>query len=157
AEAGQAAQDGLVVAELTIAVQLHEVGEQAVDVVHEVRTLRVARDLGAHPRFQVGVGLGAHGVGLLAPGGDLGLERSAGRRQQRQLGDLGVQLGDRLFEFEIVRGHKASVEEEAPMALRKAAEPRAGNVPEQARVQSSFAKGWLAWTTWSKRSVATWV
>ncbi|MNI22318.1 hypothetical protein D3C73_758700 [compost metagenome] len=105
AEAGQAPDDRLVVAELTVAVQFDEIREQAVEVVDEVRTLRVTRDLGAHPRVQVGVGFDAQGVGLLAQGGDLALERAAGRRQQRQLGDLGVQLGDRLFEFEVVRGH----------------------------------------------------
>ncbi|MNN27733.1 hypothetical protein D3C81_1412760 [compost metagenome] len=109
AEAGQAADDRLIVAELTVAVQFHEVGEQALEVVDEVRALRVARDLGAHPRVKIGVGLDAQGVGLLAQGGDLGLERAAGRGQMRQLRDLGFQLGDGLFEFEVVRGHKASV------------------------------------------------
>ena len=105
AKARQAADDGLVVSELAVSAQLDEVGEQPGDVIHQVRPLRVARDLRLHPGIKRGVGLVPHLRGLAAQAGDLGLEGVLGRGQQRQLLDLGFQIGDRLFEIEIVRGH----------------------------------------------------
>ena len=66
-EAGQAADDGLVVGKAAVAVELFEVGEDVLDVVQGVRPLRVAgHDLDlARSLFQplcseIEVGLKAH-------------------------------------------------------------------------------------------------
>ena len=50
AEAAEAADDGVVVAELAVAGERRELGDQRADVVETVRPLRMARDLGLLPR-----------------------------------------------------------------------------------------------------------
>ena len=61
AEAGQAALDGGVVAEVAVAVQLAELAADQLDVVLEQRPLRVAGDLHRLPGAEVVVGLAEQG------------------------------------------------------------------------------------------------
>ena len=57
AEAAEAADDGLVVAELAVAGERHELGDQPGDVVEAMRPLRMAGDLRLLPGRQLGVEL----------------------------------------------------------------------------------------------------
>ncbi len=96
---GQAADDGVVVGEAAIAVQLVEAGEEALDVVEGVRPGRVARDEHALPRRQVGVELAANLLGARPQrlDGSLTLRRP---RQHAERFDLLQQHADRFFELE---------------------------------------------------------
>ena len=108
AEPGEAADDGLVVAELAIALQLDEIREQPFDIVDKMRSLGVAGDLGLHPGIKAGVGFLPELLRLFAQLLDLRIERAGGRREQVQLLDLRLEIGDRLFKLEVVHGPKAS-------------------------------------------------
>ncbi len=52
AETAEAADDGVIVAELAVARQRREIADQAIDIVEAMRPLRMARDLGLLPRRQ---------------------------------------------------------------------------------------------------------
>ena len=110
AEAAEAADDRLVVAELAVAGERHEVGDQRGDVVEAVRPLGMARHLRLLPGRELGIellerlrGLGLEAGNLLADGDRVlaGLERA-------QLLDLGLELGHRLFEVEVA-AHQAAL------------------------------------------------
>ena len=103
AEAPEAADDGRVVAELAVAGERHEIGDQAFDVVEAMRPLRVAGDLRLLPGGEVGIEflqrrrrLGLQPADLVADG-----DRVAGLAHGAQFLDLGLQFGHRLFEIEI--------------------------------------------------------
>ena len=55
AEAAEAADDRVVLAELAVAGEGDEIGDQGCDVVEAMRPLRMARDLRLLPRRQLGV------------------------------------------------------------------------------------------------------
>ncbi len=97
-----AGDDGVIVGEAAIAVQLDEVGEQALDVVERGRARRVPRHLHALPRRQVAVEIAAHGVDAAFEPRDLLVAILAGLERGKRL-DLLQQLADRFFEFEEVR------------------------------------------------------
>src|SRR5262249_46475731 len=108
-ETTEAADDRLVVAELAVAGDRREIADQSVDVVQAVRPLRVARHLRLLPRREVGKqrlqrlgGAGLEALDLLAD-----RHRVAARLHGAQLLDLGLELGNRLFEVEIA-AHRAS-------------------------------------------------
>ena len=73
------------------------------DIVEAVRPLRMARDLGLLPRRQIGVEIGERVGRLALETGDLLADRrrGVGIGERAQLLDLGLDLGDRLFEIEV--------------------------------------------------------
>ena len=104
AEAPEAADDRLVLAEHAVSGQRREVGDERFRVVGEMRALRVARDLRLLPRregrVEVGERLGRPRLQphhLLADG-----RRVAVEVQGPELVHLGVDVGDGLFEVEVV-------------------------------------------------------
>ena len=103
AEAAEAADQGLVLAELAVAGERHELRDQPADVVEAMRPLRMARHLGFLPRRQLGVEvperqrrLGFEPADVLGDGDGV-----AALLHRAQLLDLGFQLGHRFFEIEI--------------------------------------------------------
>ena len=109
AEAAEAADDRLVVAELAVAGERHEVGDQRADIVEAVRPLGMAGDLGLLPGRELGIevlerlrGLGLEAGDLLADRG-----RAVAGLERAQFLDLGLELGHRLFKIEIT-AHRAS-------------------------------------------------
>ena len=103
AEAAEAADDGRVLAELAVAGEWNEFGEQAGDGIEAMRALRMARHLRLLPGRQVGIellqgegGLGLEAVDLVADG-----DGRAALAHGAQFLDLGLELGHRLFEVEI--------------------------------------------------------
>ena len=118
AKPAEAADDGLVVAELPVPGERREVLHQALDELGGMRPLWMARDLRLLPGCQLGVEfpqrlvrLGLEALDLVADGDGV-----AARRHGAQLLDLGLQFGDRLFEIEI-----------AAHGAPEAARERAGN------------------------------
>jgi len=100
-EAGEAADDGLVVRIAAVAVQFAEVAEHAGDVVQSVGPLRMARDLRDLPGGELAVDLLGQLLALLREPRDL--VGNVDRRvlvHETQLVDLLLQFGDRLFEVE---------------------------------------------------------
>ena len=102
-----------VLAELAVAGQRHEIGDQRGDVIEAMRPLRMARDLRLLPRRQFAIeflerlrGLAFDAVDLLADGDGIavGLQRA-------QFLDLGLELGHRFFEVEIGAHHAISVQQ----------------------------------------------
>jgi hypothetical protein len=80
AEARETAKDRVIVHELAIARELDEFLEQAAHIIHEVRPLRVARDLCFLPGIEMRVDVLELLLGLLAQLADLVLDgRAAGR------------------------------------------------------------------------------
>ena len=108
AESSQAADQGLIVGEFPVAAQLDEIVDKAGDIVDEVRAFRVARDLRLLPGIEMGVGLSPPFGDAAAQRGDLGVERARtlGFGELRQLFELGLEIGDRAFEIQIVGGHR---------------------------------------------------
>src|SRR5262249_20276473 len=71
AEASEAGDDRLVLAELAVAPDRHESGEQAGHVIHTVRALGMARDLGLLPGRERGIELFERLAGFGLEAGDL--------------------------------------------------------------------------------------
>ena len=108
AEAAEAADDRVVVAELAVAGQGHEVGDQGADIVEAMGPLGMAGDLRLLPRRELGIEvlerlrrLGLQAGDLLADCG-----RAVAGLQRAQFLELGLELGHRLFEIEIA-AHRA--------------------------------------------------
>jgi hypothetical protein len=100
-EAGQTADDRLVVRESAVAVQFLEVGEDLGHVVERVGALRMTRDLGHLPRRQARVDVLRQQQALLAETIDLLGDVDRGFvLHVTQLFDLRFELGDRLLEVE---------------------------------------------------------
>ena len=101
----EASHDGGVVGEFPVAVDLHPIGEEHLNVIEGVRTLRMARDLGFLPGAQMGVNLAAEVLKLAPEPLDLG-------RPVFPPGDLGqifdslLQLLDRLLDVFIFQGQR---------------------------------------------------
>ena len=86
--------------------QFFEVSENALDVVECVRPLRVARELRDLPRRQVGENGFGDGLALgFEPRDFLGDIDFVIVADEAQLFDLGLKLGDRLFEVEKTMFH----------------------------------------------------
>ena len=105
-EAGEAADDGLVIAKIAVAMQLFEVREHMFHVIKGIRPLGMTRDEGDLPRRELAVDVLGQGLALDFQAADL--FRDIHRRivlDEAQLLDLGFQLGHRLFEFEKGRFH----------------------------------------------------
>ena len=103
----ETAHDRLVISELAVAAKFDELVDQTTDVVDEVRSLRVAGDLGLLPGVEMGIGFQPHSLYACAQRHDLRVEGSGSGRLEklRKLIDLGFELRDRALEFQIVRGH----------------------------------------------------
>ena len=103
AEAAEAADDGLVVAEFAVAGERNEIGDQAGDIVEAMRPLRMARHLRLLPGRQVGIELLERQRRLHLEPADLVADRDRGiaLAHGAQFLDLGLQFGHRLFEIEI--------------------------------------------------------
>ena len=108
-KACQAADNGMVIGIVTVAMQFLEIGEQPDDVIHAVGTLRMARKLRDLPRRQAGKnGFGQFAAFCLELV-DLFADVDVGIIADIvQLVDLRLQLGDRLLEFEKVEIHGGS-------------------------------------------------
>ncbi len=106
AETPEPAHDGLVVGELAVPPEFDEIVDQALHIVQEVRPVGMARHLGLLPCVELGVGLAAQAVHLGAQGQEVAVERvgSGGLGQLVELLDLGLDLGDRLLEIQVMAG-----------------------------------------------------
>ena len=94
ADAGEAADEGAVIAEAAVAAHFHEVTGEELEVVEGVGAGGMADDLDALPGGEVGVEL----VALLL---ELGFERlDLGAGVGDVLGELGLERLDFLFEFD---------------------------------------------------------
>ena len=102
-EPSDAADDRLVLAEIAVAGERREILHEPVDVVAEMRPLRVPCDLRLLPGGELGIGLfqGVARLGLEL--GELLLNRNGALLggERPELGDLTFKLGNRLFEIEI--------------------------------------------------------
>ena len=97
-EARQPANDGSVVRERAVSVQLLPLLEQVVDVLERVGPVRMARELDLLPRRQIGEELTGEATSLLFQAAELGLELAIALREAAQLLDARYELDDRLFE-----------------------------------------------------------
>ena len=102
-QAADAADDGLVLAEIAVAGERGEVLDQRIDVMPEMRALGMAGDLRLLPRRQLGIGFlqGFARLGLELGEFLFDRDRALLGGERFQLGDLALQLGDGLFEIEI--------------------------------------------------------
>ena len=95
-EGAQTGEHRLVVAEVAVAVELDDVGEERLDVVLGLGSLGVARDLDAVPRREVLVGVVAQPLDLLGELLDLGGEFGVvGEVETAKLVDLGLEVDER--------------------------------------------------------------
>ena len=108
AKAAEAGDDRLVLAELSVAGERLEIGDEAGDVVLCVRPVGMAGDLRLLPGRQPGIDAGERVARLALERRDLVGDRDAvgARLQPPQLLDLAFEVGDRLFEVE-VGSHRA--------------------------------------------------
>ncbi len=101
-ELGKSTEDGGIVAKAAVAAEGDEFLEGMFDIVAKVRARRMARDLRLLPRRQRLVDrpqqLGALALDALELFVDIDIVAIGGGAQ---LGNLGLQFGDRLFEFEV--------------------------------------------------------
>ena len=102
-EPADAADNGLILGEEAVSGERREILDQRLDVVAEMRTFGMARNLRLLPGGELGIGLLKGLPGLPLELGKLLLDGNrvllAGERFQ--LGDLAFELGNRLFEIEI--------------------------------------------------------
>ena len=103
AEPAETADDRRVLAKLPVTRQGREIVHERLDIVAEMRPLRMPRDLRFLPGREIGIkigqcllGLGFETRQLLANGYGVAL-----RREHAQFQDLGFKLGDRFFKVEI--------------------------------------------------------
>jgi len=105
AESGEAAEEGLVIAELAVAVELAELAADHVDVVFEEGTLGVAGHLHGLPGTEVVVGFAEEGGAVGAQLAKLlGVIDLFGGLEGLKVPDLGFELGEGLFELQDVPG-----------------------------------------------------
>ncbi len=110
AEAAETADDRIVVAELAVAGERHEIGDQGVDEFETMRALRMARDLGFLPgrQFFVEFPQRLRRLGLKPRDFLFDLDLAAVGLNGAQFLDLGFEFGKRFFEIEVGahRSHK---------------------------------------------------
>ena len=99
-QTGNTANDCSVVGEMTVAVQFVELGEDVLDVVQGVRTFRVTCQACDLPAGQLAEDVFGQRFALVLQAGNLiaDIQRIV-ITDQAQLFDLGLQVGDRLFEI----------------------------------------------------------
>src|SRR5690606_36467062 len=98
--------DGGVIGEMAITVQLFDFGEQVLDVIEGVGPLRVPGQAGDLPAGQVAEdSLGERFALVLQAGDFIADVQRVVITNQAQFFDLGLQVGDRLFEIEEIRVH----------------------------------------------------
>jgi hypothetical protein len=109
-ESRQPANDRLVVGEPPITVQLFKSGEDILDIVVGIGSLRMACDLGDLPRGELRVNVLGERLSLDFETADF-FRNVYGRfvLRETKLFDLRFQLGNRLFKFEKCRFHSAIV------------------------------------------------
>ena len=100
-EAGEAADDRRIVAEVAVAVDLEPVGEDVLDVVEGEGAVDVAGELGALPAAEVGEDLFAQLLGLLLQLLDVAGEIDLFRGIFAQFANLLLQLDERFFKIQI--------------------------------------------------------
>ncbi len=106
-EAGNATDDRRVVGEMPVAVQFLEIAEQVADVVEGIGTLGMARELGDLPTGQIAEDVFGERLALVLQTRDFVADvQRIVVAHQAQLFDLGLQVGDRLFEIKKVRVHR---------------------------------------------------
>ena len=102
-EPGEPADDRFVIAEVPVAGEFLELLEDRADEIREVWPVGMARHLRDAPGIEIGVDLlqllGRFGLQLGQLVGDR--RTILARGKGFQFGDLGIELGDRFFEFEI--------------------------------------------------------
>ena len=110
-DAGEAAEDRRIFAIGPVAGQRHELIGDSGDIILEVRSLGMARDLRLLPRRQFRISVGEQlrrlGLELVDFGLDVDLAAVGGFLE---LADSRLELGDRLFEVEVGQ-RRVSVEE----------------------------------------------
>src|SRR5690606_23958006 len=105
-QAADAADQRMIVGVHPVAVQLLEIGEAALDVVHRVRPLRMARELNHLPRRQIREDTARQRLALLAKPLDLLVDVDLGVvADELQRVDLRLELGDRLLEIQEFQVH----------------------------------------------------
>ena len=102
-EAAKAGLNGRVFGKLAIASHGLPFGDQRLDVIGEVRPLRMTRDLGLLPGREFFVDFHQRLVGAARQAVDLLVDADGliGRCKRLELGDLAFKIGYRLFEIEI--------------------------------------------------------
>ena len=101
------ANDGRVIGEVAITVQFFELGEQVIDVVKGIGPLRVAGQTGDLPAGQIAEDAFGERFALVLQAGNLIADvQRVVVTNQAQFFDLGLQVGDRLFEIQEVRVHR---------------------------------------------------
>ena len=104
-EGGQAGDDGGVLAEAAVALELDPVGQEALHVVRRVGTVGVPRELHLLHRRQLGEELAGEARGLLLEAQELGLEAAVGGGEGAQLLHLVDEVDDGLLERQYKSGH----------------------------------------------------
>ena len=101
------ANDGRVIGEVAITVQFFELGEQVIDVIKGIGPLRVAGQTGDLPAGQIAEDAFGERFALVLQAGNLIADvQRVVVTNQAQFFDLGLQVGDRLFEIQEVRVHR---------------------------------------------------
>jgi hypothetical protein len=101
AKPAETADDRLVLGEVAVPGERHEILDQAGDIVLEVRPLRMTRDLRLLPGRQPGIGVAQHAFGLGLQLVDLGIDVDrAGLRSFAQFGNARFQFRERFFEIQ---------------------------------------------------------
>jgi hypothetical protein len=140
-DAREPADDRRIVGERPIPGQRQEIVRDPGDIILEVRPIRMARDLRLLPRGQLGVSVAQQLVGLGLQAGDLGVDVDVDVRvacRLAQLGDFRLQLGDRLFEIQVIQQSAARVGRSCRKGQR-----------------APVASGWRALTSSISRALST--
>ncbi len=121
----QAADDGLVVGEGAVAGQFLELFAEHLDVIGGVGTGRMARKLRDLPGREIAEDLGGAHAQLVLQGAHFGIDidRRAGAGVAQFL-DLGFQVGDGLFEIEVIGSHRQARGRKAGSLAQAGARPR---------------------------------
>lgn len=104
AEAGKTRLDRGILGKLAVAGQRREFLEQGLGVIDEMRSLRVARDLRLLPGIELGIDFDDRLTDANLQPADFigGVDALVFRCELLQLDDLAFEVGDRLFEVEII-------------------------------------------------------
>jgi hypothetical protein len=104
AEAGETGNERLVLAERTVARERREVGEERADIVEAMRPVRMPGDQRLLPRRELALDVALRVFGAPRQASDLiaDLDRLAVLGELFQFEDLAFEIGDGLFEIEII-------------------------------------------------------
>src|SRR5215207_2353608 len=140
-DAAEPADDRLIVGKGAVSGERQEIVDQALDIILEVGPVGVPRDLRLLPRREPRIGVAKQFVGLGLEPRNLGIEVDlALARRAAELGDPGLELGERLFEIKVVAHSARGV-------------GRCAGQNQRYRV----ASGWRALTSSTSRALSTWV